>query len=71
MGIPLIWTRGNSANSDQMEIAYPAGELLCYEFVIPYLLKRKIEKLRKNPPSEQLYSFVEFSSKFTKQFAND
>jgi len=71
MGTPVIWTRGNSANSDQMEIAYPAGELLCYEFVIPYLLKRKIEKLRKNPPSEQLYSFVEFSSKFTKQFAND
>ena len=55
--IPVLWTKGNSAHSDQMQVAYPAGKLVYLYRIIPTLLSLKIRKIAKTPPLINLYPY--------------
>ena len=66
--IPVIWTQGNSANSDQMRESYPLGRLLLHERVLPFQMNKKLKRLGRNTPMRELYHFEEFAQKFCAQF---
>ena len=66
--IPVVWTQGNSANSDQMRKSYPLGRLLLHERVLPFQMKKKLKRLDRNRPMRELYHFEEFAQKFCAQF---
>jgi hypothetical protein len=60
--IPVLWTKGNSAHSDQMRIAYPIGELGYLYRIIPTLISLKIKKVVKTPPSINLYTYSSYKN---------
>jgi hypothetical protein len=46
-GVPVIWTSGNSAHSDQMKENFPIGKLRKIERFIPYFFYFKLRKIVK------------------------
>jgi hypothetical protein len=68
LDIPVIWTQGNSANSDQMRKSFPLGRLLYHQRVLPFQMKKKLKKIGSSPLGRQLCHFEEFAEKFCAQF---
>lgn len=68
--IPVLWTKGNSAHSDQMQIAYPAGRLFYLYRLIPTLLSLKIRKITQTPPLINLYPYNSYKNKLLQSIDN-
>jgi len=60
-GVPVIWTSGNSAHSDQMKKHFPIGRLRIVDRFIPFVFYFKVKKiiLFSNPiPTVEFNSFA-------------
>ena len=63
-GVPVIWTSGNSAHSDQMKENFPIGKLRKIESFVPYLFYFKLRKIVKSSSPTPVVEFDTYAKFF-------
>jgi glycosyltransferase involved in cell wall biosynthesis len=63
-GVPVIWTSGNSAHSDQMKENFPIGKLRKIESFVPYLFYFKLRKIVKFSSPTPVVNFDTYAKFF-------
>jgi hypothetical protein len=63
-GVPVIWTSGNSAHSDQMKENFPIGKLRKIESFVPYLFYFKLRKIVKSSSPTPVVNFDTYAKFF-------